>query len=113
MQNQYPDIYKKVQLFYKSKRRALFFLYDLHEYVSKFWKILTTVLHTGLTTSVEGGVPSFGLCSGIRFVTTRVASIGKSFEIDQLTPHCCGSFPYGHDDQRFRLSLVKNARALQ
>ena len=42
----------------------------------------TTVLHTGLTTSVEGGVSSFELCPGIRLVTTRVASIGKSFEID-------------------------------
>ena len=61
---------------------------------------------------MEEGVPSFGLCPGIRFVTTRVASIGKSFDIDQLTTHYCGSFPYGHDDQRFRLSLVKNARAL-
>ena len=74
-----------------------------------------TVLYIGLTTSVEGGVPSFGLCPGIRFMTTRVASIGKSFEIDQLTTHCCGSFPYGHDDQRFHLSLgslVGNARAL-
>ena len=29
-----------------------------------------------------GGESSFGLCPGVRFVTTRVASIGKSFEID-------------------------------
>ena len=54
----------------------------------------TTVLHTGLTTSVEGGASSFELCPGIRLVTTRVASIGKSFEIDDahlltaLGTHC-------------------------
>ena len=29
-----------------------------------------------------GGDSSFGLCPGVRFVITRVASIGKSFEID-------------------------------
>ena len=29
-----------------------------------------------------GGDSSFGLCPGVRFVTTRVASIGKSFAID-------------------------------
>ena len=51
-------------------------------------------IHTSLTTSVEGGVPSFGLCPGIRFVTTHVVSIGKSFEIDDthlltaLGTHC-------------------------
>ena len=54
----------------------------------------TTVLHTGLTTSVEGGVSSFELCPGMSLVTTRVASIGKSFEIDDahlltaLGTHC-------------------------
>ena len=60
-----------------------------------------TVLHTGLTTSVEGGVSSFELCPGIRLVTTRVTSIGKSFEIDDahlltaLGTHCqCQLWPW-------------------